>query len=95
LKISGNCGVFCDKKAKKVLAFYRINAKVLLAREASASTLNSTTIMILPFPADSDEYQEYVSVMEADAREDLASYAPQPQDYDSYYDYDCDGDFDE
>ena len=36
---------------------------------------------MLPFPADSAEYQEYVSVMEAEAREDVANYAPQPEDY--------------
>lgn len=50
---------------------------------------------MLPFPADSAEYNEYISVMEGDSVADIASYAPQPQDYDSYYHYDCDDEPDE
>lgn len=41
--------------------------------------------MTLPFPADSAEYEEYVSVMEAMADEAEASTPdPEPEDFDDY-----------
>jgi hypothetical protein len=47
---------------------------------------NSTTTMILPFPADSAEYEEYVSAMEEMADEAESS-TPDPEPPDDSYPY--------
>jgi hypothetical protein len=68
---------FLEKYLKKLAT---TPAFVLLCprRERAALTTHSTTTMILPFPADSAEYEEYTAAMEEMA--DLAeSSTPDPE----------------
>jgi hypothetical protein len=60
----------------------------------SNTTTNAAAAMILPFPANSAEFEEYASVMEAMADEADALPDPEPPndsypygDYDPYEDY--------
>ena len=56
-------------------------------RERAALITHSTTTMILPFPADSAEFEEYTAVMEAmaDEADKLPDPEPEPLD-DSHLD---------
>ena len=91
---------FCQAKAENAERFFFLQkyrkklattpAFVLLCprRERAALTTHSTTTtMILPFPADSAEFEEYTSVMEAmaDEADKLPDPEPEPLD-DSHLD---------
>jgi hypothetical protein len=77
---------FFLQKYKEKLATTPAFVLLCPCRERAALTTHSTTTMILPFPADSAEYEEYVSVMEAMADEAEASTPdPEPPD-DSHLD---------
>jgi hypothetical protein len=74
------------EKYKKELAITPAFVLLCPCRERAALTTYSTTTMILPFPADSAEFEEYVFVMESMADEAEAS-TPDPEPPDDSYPY--------